>query len=97
MFLFYVISFFKKGDTIQGGTLFKGGKYMRKYGICICISISIYFNISYPEFELQLGFNEFLKFHQSIEGDFLRREKKIRILSRNGVQKSKECNQNDLT
>ena len=25
MFLFYVLSFFKKGDTVQGGTLFKGG------------------------------------------------------------------------
>ena len=24
MFLFYVLSFFKIGDTIQGGTLFKG-------------------------------------------------------------------------
>ena len=24
MFLFYVLSFFKKGDTIQRGTLFKG-------------------------------------------------------------------------
>ena len=23
MFLFYVLSFFKKGDTIQGGTFFK--------------------------------------------------------------------------
>ena len=33
MFLFYVLSFFKKGDTIQGGTLFKGGLYLRKYGI----------------------------------------------------------------
>ena len=33
MFLFYVLSFFKKGDTIQGGTLFKGGHYLRKYGI----------------------------------------------------------------
>ena len=32
-FLFYVLSFFKKGDTIQGGTLFKGGHYLRKYGI----------------------------------------------------------------
>ena len=32
MFLFYVLSFFKKGDTIQGGTLFKGGYYLRKYG-----------------------------------------------------------------
>ena len=33
MFLFYVLSFFKKGDTIQRGTLFKGGHYLRKYGI----------------------------------------------------------------
>ena len=33
MFLFYVLSFFKKGDTIQGGTLVKGGHYLRKYGI----------------------------------------------------------------
>ena len=32
MFLFYVPSFFKKGDTIQGGTLFKKGHYLRKYG-----------------------------------------------------------------
>ena len=27
MFLFYVLSFFKKGDTIQGGTLFKEIRY----------------------------------------------------------------------
>ena len=33
IFLFYVLSFFKKGDTIQGGTFFKGGHYLRKYGI----------------------------------------------------------------
>ena len=33
MFLFYVLSCFKKGDIIQGGTLFKGGHYLRKYGI----------------------------------------------------------------
>ena len=33
MFLFYVLSFFKKGDTIQGGTLLRGGHYLRKYGI----------------------------------------------------------------
>ena len=32
MLLFYVLSFFKKGDIIQGGTLFKGGYYLRKYG-----------------------------------------------------------------
>ena len=35
MFLFYVLSFFKKGDIIQGRKLFKGGHYLRKYGICI--------------------------------------------------------------
>ena len=28
----YLLSFFKKGDTIQGGTLFKRGHYLRKYG-----------------------------------------------------------------
>ena len=27
MFLFYVLSFFKKGDTIQGGTIFKEIRY----------------------------------------------------------------------
>ena len=33
MFHFYVLSFFKKGDTIQGGgTLFKGGYCLRNYG-----------------------------------------------------------------
>ena len=31
MFLFFVLSFSKKGDTIQGWTLFKGGHYLRKY------------------------------------------------------------------
>ena len=30
---FYVLSFFKKGDTIQGVTLFKGEYYLRKYGL----------------------------------------------------------------
>ena len=35
MFLFYVLSFFKKGDTNQGRTLFKGGHYLRKYGILL--------------------------------------------------------------
>ena len=40
MFLFYVLSFFKKGETIQGGTLFKGGQYLKKYGICTLIFIS---------------------------------------------------------
>ena len=32
MFLFYVVSFFKNGDTIRRGTLYKGGHYLRKYG-----------------------------------------------------------------
>ena len=27
-----VLSFFEKGDTIQGGSFFKGGHYLRKYG-----------------------------------------------------------------
>ena len=35
MFHFYVLSFFKKRDTIQGGTLFKGEHYLRKYGMYI--------------------------------------------------------------
>ena len=34
MFLFYVLTFFKEGDIIQGGTLFKGGQNLRKYGKC---------------------------------------------------------------
>ena len=33
MFLFHLLSFFKEGDTIQGGTLFKGEYYLRKYGM----------------------------------------------------------------
>ena len=33
MFIFYVLYFFNKGDTIQGGKLFKGGYYLRKYGM----------------------------------------------------------------
>ena len=39
MFLFYVLSLFKKGDTIQGGTLFKGGHYLRKYGKSFCLPV----------------------------------------------------------
>ena len=35
MFLFYVLCFYKKGDTVQGGTLFKGGHYLRKYSMSI--------------------------------------------------------------
>ena len=37
----YVLSFFKKGDTIQVGTLFKGGHYLRKYGIFLHTKINI--------------------------------------------------------
>ena len=44
MFLFYVLSFFKKGDTIQGGTLFKGGHYLRKY--CICNNCHVFYLIT---------------------------------------------------
>ena len=40
MFLFYVLSFFKNEDIIQGGTLFKGGHQLRKYGM-YCLQIEI--------------------------------------------------------
>ena len=33
MFLFYVLSFFKKGDTIQGGTLFREIRYIYIYSM----------------------------------------------------------------
>ena len=33
MFLFYVLIFFKNGDTIQGGTLYNEGHHLMKYGI----------------------------------------------------------------
>ena len=42
MFLFYVVSFFKKGDAIQGGTLSKGGHYLRKYGIYVLLTSYVY-------------------------------------------------------
>ena len=46
----YVLSFFEKGDTIQGGTLFKGGLFLRKYGML--------FSGSTDELEI-LNFGEF--------------------------------------
>ena len=52
MFLFYVLSFFKKGDTIQWGTLFKGGHYLRKYVNCIFFTLDIFISFVY---KLQLG------------------------------------------
>ena len=45
MFLFYVLSLFKKGDTIQEGTLFKGGHYLRKYGKPIFRALSRFLNL----------------------------------------------------
>ena len=45
MFLFYVPSLFKKGDTIQEGTLFKGGHYLRKYGKPIFRALSRFLNL----------------------------------------------------
>ena len=36
--LYHVLSFFKKGDTIQGRTLFKGGHYIMKYGMFVYTS-----------------------------------------------------------
>ena len=38
--------FVKKGDTIQGRTLYKGGHYLRKYGIYLCIFICLLENSS---------------------------------------------------
>ena len=39
MFLFYALSFFQKGDTIQWRTLFKGGHFLRKYDTYLLLSI----------------------------------------------------------
>ena len=53
MFLFYALSFFKKGDAIQGGTLFKDIRYMYhkidlKLGICeVCVSRGLAVHIRY--------------------------------------------------
>ena len=41
MFLFYVLRFFKIGETIQGGTLLKGGHYLRKYSIFFTFNLLI--------------------------------------------------------
>ena len=35
MFLFYVLNIFKNGDTIQRGTFFEWGHYLRTYGNCL--------------------------------------------------------------
>ena len=45
MFHFYVLSFFKQGDTIQGRILFKGGHYLRKYGMYVVLSKPMYVEI----------------------------------------------------
>ena len=65
MFLFYVLSFFKKGDTIQGGTLYKGGHYLRKYGISEGYrGISKYFFLDHfsPSFQAKNGFKSLEEF-----------------------------------
>ena len=36
-----MLSFFKKGVTIQGGTFYKGGDYLRKYGIWFIYKFSL--------------------------------------------------------
>jgi hypothetical protein len=51
MFLFYVLRFFKKGDTIQGGTLFKEIQYSEYQKV----SIKITFIAVMPECEKTLG------------------------------------------
>ena len=45
MFLFYALSFFKKVETIQGGTLFKVGHYLRKYGMPILRHPLVYLDL----------------------------------------------------
>ena len=47
----FVLFLFKKGNFIQGWTLFKGGNYLRKYSI-LCSSI---FSIISPETERPLA------------------------------------------
>ena len=37
MFRFYVLSFFKNWDTNQGGTSYKRGHYLRKYGMYLLV------------------------------------------------------------
>ena len=41
MFLFHVLSFFKKGDTIHGGTSIKEGHYLGKYGIWVYLKARV--------------------------------------------------------
>ena len=53
MFLFYVLSFFKKGDTIQGGTLFKEIRYFHSIKSGLQIANSTHMN-----FKLRLVFKK---------------------------------------
>ena len=41
MFLFHLLSFFKEGDTIQGGDIIQGGHYLRKYSMSQDASVSL--------------------------------------------------------
>ena len=56
-----VHTFLKKGDTIQGGTSFKGGHYLRKYGIYSVISLYLSQKLTYHteerDFRLLVGLN----------------------------------------
>ena len=60
MILFYGLRFFKKGDTIQGGSLFKGGHYLRKYGISVLIDVQANLPETSPLFVCPIGFGEHL-------------------------------------
>ena len=47
MFLYYVLNFFKKGDTIQGGALFKEIRYVDS-GQTTCFLGTTIFEIQQP-------------------------------------------------
>ena len=77
MFLFCVLSSFKKGETIQGGTLFKGGHYLRKYG-----NKKISCNLLLP-FHLLLGATTIRAFKQ---------DQRFTLESENRVDANVRCN-----
>ena len=54
---FLCTKLFQKRDTIQEGTLFKGGQYLRKYGI---YRESDYQKAVVPEYEAKLPINRYI-------------------------------------
>ena len=56
MFLFYILSFFKKGDTIQGRTLFKG--WIRIFKISRFCVLFFRFELKLSDFTFDFILNE---------------------------------------